>query len=170
MTQSDSGWLRGLEPSDPEEARFLGVLADVLDELSLPALDTARSRVTRTGYGVRIQLAHRKRGTIVDIEGPGEIVVSYGVEHDHFAADDAELGRVWPFPEADHISQAVSFIRYLVTGRIVLHVWRRPFAVKTRSYWIADDGSAELILRGGTIGPFFGWSRRPEIHHFDFTQ
>ena len=86
------------------------------------------------------------------------------------ARDDAEAGRVWPFPSEDHIQATLTLVECLLTGRIELQVWKRPLGVKTRSYWINEDGQAELFLRGGTAGPYFGWSRTPEIYRFDYTR
>jgi len=164
-------WLRdGLNVSeDPDLETFIDGLGALLDELQLPALDLGASTVETSRSGVHVGLSHRHDGRTVDIAVVGEIVVSYGPEHEHFASDDADLGRVWPFEEDTHVAQAISFIRYLLTGRIEVDVWRRPLALKTRSYWIGEDGQRELFLRGGTIGPFFGWSRTPETHTFDFT-
>jgi hypothetical protein len=165
-----AGWLPELRGRlDPNETALVDGLTDLLNGLRLPALDVDASEAVKDENGLHIALAHQVRGRIVNVEAVGEIVVSYGVEHGHFAADDAEIGRVWPFRADDHIAQALSFLRYLLTGRIELHVWRRPAAVKTRSYWIAEDGSRELFLKGGTVGPFFGWSKVPEIIRFDFT-
>ncbi len=169
MTGGASAWLRPLiDELDGPSRDFCSYLADLLDELELPALDTARCRARAMDGGHEITLAHRN-GDTVEIAVMDEIVVSYGVEHEHFARDDTDLGRVWPFHEDGHIAQALEFVGYLMTGRIELHVWRRPLAIKTRSFWIADDGRPELFLRGSTIGPFFGWSSEPEIYRFDFT-
>ena len=54
-------------------------------------------------------------------------------------------------------------------GRIELQVWKRPFAIKTRTFWINQYGERELTLRGGTVGLFLGWSRQPEVYRYDFT-
>lgn len=162
--------LRSVQRSlDPDESGFVLGLADLLDELALRMLDDAASEVTRGEVGAEIVLAHRERGRIVWIESFGDVVVSYGAEHEHFEWEDAEVGRIWPFHEDDHVAQALSFVRYLVTGRIELDVWYRPLAVKTRSYWIDEDGDRQLFLRGGTLGAFFGWSKEPEVQRFDFT-
>ena len=158
-----------LDALDPDESIFVSGLADLLDELQLPMLDDDASEVEQTEVGVDVVLAHRERGEIVSIGWYGDVVVSYGPEHDHFEWEDAEMGRVWPFQEDDHVAQALAFIRYLVTGRIELDVRYRPFAVNTRSYWIDDEGNRQLIVRGGTIGPFFGWTREPDVQRFDFT-
>lgn len=170
MTEGASAWLRSaLDGVDRDERAFVAALADLLDELGLAALDTAQCRAVAMDSGHDITLAHRDRRASIEIMVTDEIVVSYGAEHEHFARDDAELGRVWPFHEDGHIAQALAFVRYLITGRIELHMWRRPLALKTRSYWINDDGDRELFLRGSTIGPFFGWSSEPEVHRFDFS-
>ena len=49
-----------------------------------------------------------------------------------------------------------TLVECLLTGRVELHVWKRPLGVRTRSYWINEDGQPELFLRGGTFGPYLG--------------
>ena len=158
-----------LDSSNADASIFVAGLADLLDELQLPMLDDHASEVEQTEVGVHLMLSHRERGQIVSIVAFDDVVVSYGPEHEHFEWENAEVARVWPFHEDDHVAQALAFIRYLVTGRIELDVWYRPLAVKTRSYWIDDEGNRQLFLRGGTVGPFFGWSKEPEVQRFDFT-
>lgn len=150
------------------EQAFIDGLANLLDALDLPALDTPSCGVVCVN-GVHITLAHLDGQRTIQISLADEIVVSYGLEHDHFAWEDVEPAPGRPFSGTDSTSRALSFIRDLITGRIELRVTRRPFFVSTVSYRVDDDGELHRFLRGGTVGPFFGWKREPEIHRFDFT-
>ena len=157
----------------PEQRAVAEGLAAILERLNPPQLDLAESSVVGDANGLHVTLMHKSRPELrvdVDASGNGEIVVSYGHEHEHLRSQDPELGRVWPFPSEDHIQATLALVEYLLTGRIELQVWRRPLGVKTRSYWINENGQAELFLRGGTTGPYFGWSRTPEIYRFDYTR
>lgn len=120
--------------------------------------------------GLEICLVHRQDAeqTIEIYATAGEIVVSYGPEHEHFRPSDPADGRVWPFPSGDEVEGAATLVEGLLTGRIELEVWKRPLAVKTRSYWRDDTGQRRLFLRGSTVGSYFGWSREPEEIRFDF--
>lgn len=123
--------------------------------------------------GLHATLTHARRpelGVGVIADGHGEIVVSYGNEHEHFRSDDATSGKVWPFQSGDHIHATLTFVEGLLTGRVELQVWTRPFVVKTRSFWTGTDGRAELFLRSSTVLPILRWSRTPEIYRFDFTK
>jgi len=169
-----TSWLLEVEgPLNPEQRAVAGGLAAILERLNPPHLDVAGSSVVADTNGFHVTLLHSNRPELrvdVDASGGGEIVVSYGAEHEHFRSEDAETGRVWPFPSEDHIQATLTLVECLLTGRIELQVWKRPLGVKTRSYWINEDGQAELFLRGGTVGPYFGWSRTPEIYRFDYTR
>jgi hypothetical protein len=166
-------WIR--EPGGPltdEQQTVVEGLAALVGRLQPGYLDHGASSAVADDNGLHVILVHRTRPDFridIDAAGYGEIVVSYGAEHEHFRSEDAARGRVWPFPSDDHIEGALALVEYLLTGRIELQVWKRPLGVKTRSYWINDEGQAELFLRGGTAGPFFGWSREPELYRFDFT-
>lgn len=164
-------WLESVTGLNEEQQAVADGLAAVLKRLNPSQLDVTRCSAVLHGNGFHIVLAHRNGEYRIDIDadGNGESVVSYGLEHEHFRWEDADVGRVWPFPSDDHVQATLALVEYLLTGRVELHVWKRPFAIKTRSYWINDQGEAELFLRGGTVGPFFGWSRTPEVNRFDFT-
>lgn len=64
----------------------------------------------------------------------------------------------------------LALVEYLLAGRIELHVWKRPLAIKPRSYWINEHGQPELFGRASTVVPFVGWSRQPKVYRFDFTE
>lgn len=158
---------------NPEQRAVAEGLASILERLNPPHLDTAGSSAIADGDGLHVTLQHSTRpelGILVNASGDGEITVSYGEEHEHFRSEDAEVGRVWPFPSNDHVQATLTLVECLLTGRIELHVWKRPLGVKTRSYWINKDGQPELFLRGGTFGTYLGWARRPTIYRFDFTR
>ena len=169
-----TSWILKVEGAlNPEQRAVAEGLAAILERLNPPHLDVAGSSVVADTNGFHVTLLHSNRPELrgdVDASGGGEIIVSYGVEHEHFRSEDAEAGRVWPFPSEDHIQATLTLVECLLTGRIELQVWKRPLGVKTRSYWINEDGQAELFLRGGTAGPYFGWSRTPEIYRFDYTR
>lgn len=154
------------------EQRTVAVgLSEVLERLEPRSLDLARSTAAADDTVLRVVLAHRTRPelTIELHASRGEIVVSYGHEHEHFRSDDAASGRVWPFSSGDHVDTALAFVDGLLAGRIELHVWKRPLAVRTTSFWIDDEGDARPFLRGATMVPMVGWSRTPEVYRFDFT-
>ncbi|MDJ0924633.1 MAG: hypothetical protein QNJ77_08730 [Acidimicrobiia bacterium] len=167
-----TSWILAVVPLlNPEQRELAEGLATLIGSLDPPLLDVEESSAVADGNGFHVALVHANRPEMrvdIDADGHGEIVVSYGYEHEHFRSEDASVGRVWPFPSADHIQGVLTLVDYLMTDRIELHVWKRPLGVRTRSYWINDDGEAELFLRGGTVGPFLGWSRTPEIYRFDF--
>lgn len=168
-----TSWIPGnVESLNPEQQAIAEDLAAIIDRLDLPHLDVAASSVAGSADGLHVTLIHTNRPDLrvdVDADVHGEVIVSYGVEHEHFRSEDATDGRVWPFPSTDHIEATLTLVECLLTGRVELHIWKRPFGVKTRSFWINDNGQPELFLRSGTVGPFIGWSRAPEIHRFDFT-
>lgn len=169
-----TSWLlKGIASLAPDQRAVAEGVAAILERLDLPYLDVAGCSAVADANGLHVTLQHRRRpGLRIDViagDG-GEIVVSYGLEHEHFRYEDAQVGRVWPFPSEDHVGATLALVEYLLTGRIELHVWKRPLAITTRSYWINDAGQRELFLRGGTVGPFFGWSRTPEVYRFDFTE
>ena len=166
-------WMREVGgPLTDEQQSVVDGLGALVARLEPRFLDHGASSAAADDNGLHISLVHRTRpdlGIAIEAAGYGEIVVSYGPEHEHFRPDDASVGRVWPFATDDHVHGALQLVEYLLTGRVELHVWLRPLGVKTRSFWIDDEGKAELFLRGSTVGPFFGWSREPEIRRFDFT-
>jgi hypothetical protein len=149
-------------------------LSAIVERLQLPLLDLASSSVVGDDDdGLHATLTHARRpelGVEVIADGHGEIVVSFGYEHEHFRSDDAMAGRVWPFQGADHVQATLTFVEGLLTGRVELQVWKRPFSVKVRSFWTGEDGRAELFLRSSTVLPVLGWSRTPETYRFDFTK
>ena len=167
-----TSWIRDVAgPLNPEQQAISEGLAAILERLDPPQLDVTASSAVASANGFHVTLVHRNRPEIrvdVGVSGHGEIFVFYGREEEHFRSQDADEGREWAFPSANHVQATLSLVEYLLTGRVELWVWKRPFAVKKRSYWINDDGQLELWLRSATIGPFFGWSRQPEIYRFDF--
>ena len=170
-----TGWIRDFAgPLNPEQQAVADGLTAIVERFALPQLDVAASSSVADAGGFHATFVHRKNPELrVDVYagGPGgEIVVGYGNEHENFRSQDAVEGLVFPFPSGDHIQATLSLVESLLTGRVELHVWKRPLAIRTRSYWINEDGKPELFLRGGTVGPFFGWSREPEIYRFDFTE
>ncbi len=169
-----ASWIQnGVGSLNPEQQAVAEGLDAILERLDLPDLDVAASSAVADSNGFRVSLVHRNRpelGIAVEASGNGEIFIFYGPEEESFRSRDAELGRVWPFPAADHVRAALALVEYLLTGRIKLHVWKRPLALKTRSYWINEHGQPELFSRASTLGPFLGWSRQPEIYHFDFAE
>ncbi len=169
---SMTSWIRDVAgPLNPEQRAVSEGLAAMLERLDPPQLDVAASSAVANANGFHVTLVHRNRPELtvdVDASGHGHIFVSYGQEEQTFRSQDADDGRVWAFPSADHVQATLSLVEYLLTGRVELRVWKRPLAVKMRSYWINDDGQLELFLRSSTVGPSFGWSRQPEIYRFDF--
>lgn len=169
-----TSWIQNSVGSlNTEQQAVAESLDAILEPLDLPHLDVAASSAVVDANGFRVTLVHRTRPEFtIDVEssGDGEIFVFYGQEEVSFRSEDVDMGRVWPFPSADHVGAALALVELLLTGRVELQVWKRPLAVKTRSYWINDQGRPELFLRGGTVGPFLGWSRQPEIYRFDFTE
>lgn len=156
-------------PLTADEREIVDLVNEVLTSHQLVGLDETRSTASADENGLHIALRHRNGDHVIDIDADGEIVVSYGLEHEHFRQDDYDGSPPLPFVDADHRTTAVAFVEQLLTGRIALDVWRRPLAIKTRSYWVDDDGAEHLFMRGGTIGPFWGWSKTPERHVIDFT-
>ena len=169
-----TSWIQDVVGSlNPEQQAVAEGLDSILERLDLPHLDVAASSAVADTNGFHITLVHLNRPEFtIDVEasGHGEIFIFYGPEEESFRSKDADLGRVWPFPSADHVQATLALVEFLLTGRIELQVWKRPLAIKTRSYWINEHGQPELFLRGSTVGPFLGWSRQPEIYRFDFTQ
>lgn len=162
-----------VESLNPELQAIAEGLSAIVERLSLPQLDLAKSSVDGDADGLDATLTHAQcpeLGIAVIADGHGEIVVSYGKEHEHFRSDDATSGKVWPFPSGDHIHASLTFIEGLLTGRVELQVWTRPLVVKTHSFWTGKDGRAELFLRSSTLLPVLWWSRTPEIYRFDFTK
>lgn len=169
-----ASWIQnGVRSLNLEQQAVAEGLDAILERLDLPNLDVAASSVVGDANRVHVSLVHRNRPELniaVEASGNGEIFIFYGPEEEFFRSKDAELGRVWPFPSADHVGAALVLVEYLLTGRIELQVWKRPFAIKTRSYWINEHGQPELLSRASTLGPFLGWSRQPEIYRFDFAE
>ena len=169
-----TSWLLSTLPElNPEQQALVEGIAAILERLDPPLLDAAGSSAIADANGLHVILMHADRPDMrvdVDADGHGEIVVSYGYEHEHFRSEDLAVGRVWPFPSADHVQATLTLVECLLTGRVELEVWKRPLGVKTRSYWLNDDGEAELFLRGGTVGPYFGWSKTPKTYRFDFIR
>ena len=169
-----TSWIQnGVGSLDPEQQAVAEGLDAILERLDLPNLDVAASSVVADANGFHVSLVHRNRPEFkIDVEatGDGEIFIFYGPEEESFRSKDADMGRVWPFPSADHVRAVLALVEYLLTGRIELQVWKRPLAIKTRSYWINEHGQPELFSRASTLGPFLGWSRQPEIYRFDFTE
>jgi hypothetical protein len=166
-------WLDPVSSETPnrEQRALQDGVAEILERLRPSRLDPERSSATLKSGSLGLDFAHRTQpelGILVTADGAGEIVVSYGEEHEHFTADDAAHGRVWPFPCADHLEAALSLIEGLMSGRVELQVWRRPLAVRTRSYWCDDRGRPQLFLRASSLGPYVGWRREPEIRVFDY--
>jgi len=169
-----TAWIHEVTGSLNAEQRAVadGLVAEV-ERLDPAQLDAGASSAVADENGFHITLAHRHRpefNIVVDAGGHGEVVVSYGHEHETFRSEDAEVGRVWPFPSEDHVQATLALVGSLLTGRVELHVWKRLLGVKTRSYWINEDGQPELFLRGFNGGPFFGWSRTPQTYRFDFME
>jgi hypothetical protein len=169
-----TSWIRnGVGSLNPEQQAVAEGLDAILERLDLPHLDVAASSAVADGNGFHVTLVHRNRPEFtIDVEasGDGEIFILYGPEEESFRSEDAHMGRVWPFPSADHVQATLALVEYLLTGRIELHAWKRPLAIKTRSYWINEEGQPELFSRASTVGPSLGWSRQPEIYRFDFTE
>jgi hypothetical protein len=169
-----TSWIQnGVGSLNPEQQAVAEGLAAILERLDLPHLDVAASSAVADPNGLHVSFAHRNRPEFkIDVEasGHGETFVFYGQEEEWFRSQDADMGRVWPFPSPDHVQATLALVEYLLTGRIELQVWKRPLAIKTRSYWINEHGQPELFSRASTIGPVFGWSRQPEIYRFDFTE
>jgi len=169
-----ASWTLGVPGElNPEQRAIAEGLAAILERLNPPHLDVTGTSVVTDTNGFHVTLQHNTRPeleVVVAASGDGEIVVSYGVEHEHFRSEDAGVGRVWPFPSNDHVEATLTLVECLLTGRVELHVWKRPLGIRTHSYWINEEGQPELFLRGGTFGPYLGWSRTPAIHRFDFTR
>jgi hypothetical protein len=168
-----TSWIRDVAGSlNPEQQAVAEGLQAILERLDLPHLDVAASSAVADANRFRVTFVHRNRPEFkIDVEasGDGEIFVFYGPEEEWFRSDDADMGRVWPFPSADHVQATLALVELLLTGRVELQMWKRPLGIKTRSHWINEQGQSELFSRASTIGPFFGWSRQPEIYRFDFT-
>jgi hypothetical protein len=169
-----TSWIQNVVGSlNPEQQAVAEGLDAILKRLDLPHLDVAASSAVADANGFHVALVHRTRSEFtIDVEasGDGEILIFYGQEEISFRSEDAHMGRVWPFPSADHVQATLALVEHLLTGRIELQVWKRPLAIKTRSYWINEHGQPELFSRASTVGPFLGWSRQPEIYRFDFTE
>jgi hypothetical protein len=169
-----TGWvMAAAESMNPEQRTLAEGLAAIIERVKPPHLDVEKSSAGVTGTSFHVTLIHDSCPELridVDAGGDGEVAVSYGHEHEHFSSGDAQDGRVWPFPSEDHIRATLALVEYLLTGRIELWVWKRPLGIRTRSYWINDQGYPELFLRGGTAGPYFGWSRSPKVYRFDYSQ
>jgi hypothetical protein len=72
------------------------------------------------------------------------------------ARDDAEAGRVWPFPSEDHIQATLALVECLLTGRIELQVWKRRSESRPAPIGSTRMGkrscSFEVALRAHTLG------------------
>ena len=169
-----TSWIRNVtEPLNSDQQLLLDGLAAVVEQQELAQLDAAASSTVALSGGLHLTFVHRTDTELnidVDHSAPGdEIIVSYGPEHLNFRSDDARAGLVFPFPSNSHLEATLALVQSLLTGRVELHLWKRPFSIKTRSYWVDDDGQPVLFARTGTLGPFFGWSRGPKVYRFDFT-
>ena len=168
-----TSWIpTGVESLNPEQRALADGLDAILERLDLPSLDVPASSAAADANGFYVSLVHRSRPELtIDVvaSGRGEVFISYGPEEESFRSEDTHRGRVFPFPSADHVQATLALVEYLLTGRIELHVWKRPLAIKTRSYWLNEHGEPELFSRAGTVGPFLGWSRHPGVYRFDFT-
>jgi len=154
----------------PGTSQILAALTDGLDRLQPPALDRDASSIRVDAEMVTITLVHATdaaRNVSVVVFGD-EAVVSYGEEHEHFRSDHEDVpGQIGPFRTPGMAPKLVAFLEALMTGRIELHVWKRPLWVRTRSYWVNEGGKRELFLRGGTAWPTLGWSG-PTVRTFGF--
>ena len=149
---------------------FLETLYDLLERVQPPTVDRIASEIKPYGRGAHVSIAHSMNpdySLLLDVTDD-EVVVSFGSEHEHFSRDDHDLGRVWPFDRGSFVATSLFFIEQLLTGRIRVEILRRPFQIKTRAYWLNDEGELELFLRGGTILPIVGWSRSPEVEQISF--
>lgn len=168
-----SSWVQDVSgPLNAEQKAIADGIDAILERLNLPLLDVAASSAVADAKGFHVSLVHRNRPELtIDVSafGNGEVFVLYGQEEESFRSRDVDMGRVWPFPGADHVQATLALVEYLLTGRVELRVWKRPLAVKTRSYWINEQGHHELFSRSSTWGPTLGWSREPEVYRFDFT-
>ena len=148
--------LNGAESLTAEQRRVAEGVAEMLERLDLTQLDVPRSSAVADTNGFHVALRHRLHpGLRIDVDAANseEVVVSYGLEHEHFRREDAEVGRVWPFPSDDHVRATLTLVECLLTGRIELHVQRGLLWVRTTSYWVNDAGERELFLRGSTLLP-----------------
>lgn len=152
------------------EAVLAGLEA-LLDELRPARIDRARSEIVNRSEFVDVRIAHTLDPDLsVEVALFGdEIVVSYGVEHEHFNVEHEDVSyQVGPFLAPGMVPKVIGFLRALITGRVVLEVTHRLVYVKTRSYWINEDGERELFLSGGTVIPTLRWTPEPRILTFDF--
>jgi len=168
-----TSWITAeLDQLNQEQRGLAERLDAVVTHVDLPLLDVAASSARLDSRSFHVRFAHRTTPQLaidIDAPGDGEFIVSYWEEHESFRKGDAADGRVWPFASDDPLQATLSLVEALLTGRIELHVWRRPLAIRTRSFWINDEGESELFLRGGTVGPYFGWTRTPDVYRFDYT-
>lgn len=164
-----TAWLHDIDQrlTPPEQALVDG-LDHLLTELHLAALDQNACSATKDDVGLHIVLAHRTFGPIVEVDHMGEVLVSYGDPNDRFAWENAETTCLPP-SEEDPLIVALGFLRRLLTGHVELHVRKRPWGTLTRSFWVEEDGTRELFLRGGTVWPYFRWQDQPDVLRFDFT-
>lgn len=152
------------------QREFIEALTQLLQRVQPPAVDRAASEIKEYGRGLHVGIAHsidHEDSLHLDVTDD-EVVVSFGSEHEHFNRDDNDHGKVWPFDRGDFLPTSVFFIEQLLTGRIRVEVLRRPLQVKTRAYWLNDEGQLELFLRGSTLLPIIGWSRAPVVEQITF--
>lgn len=162
-------WLDGLDESlTPPQRALVGGVAELLDDLQLPGLDPEACTASVDDLGVHIVLAHRRLGPVVEIDDVGDLLISYGSPDDRWAWEYAEP-RYLP-KDGDPLSTMLTFLRRLLTGHVELQVRRRPWGVATRSDLIAEGGSRQLLLRGGTVRPYLRWQTTPDVLRFDFTE
>lgn len=164
------GRSEGVGSLSDQQRSFLEALEDVLDRVQPSTINRTESEIKPYHRGVHIAIAHRSGpdySLLLDV-ADDEVTVSFGSEHEHFSRNDAEMGRVWPFDQGDFLATALFFVEQLLTGRVRVEVLKRPLQVKTRSYWINDEGVPELFMRGGTVLPVLGWSRSPRIEQISF--
>ena len=121
-----TSWIQdGVGSLNPEQQAAAEGLDAILERLDLPHLDVAASSAVADANGLRVSV-HRNR--------PRRDVHLCGPEEESFRPADAHMGRVWPFPSADYVQATLALVDSLLTERIELHVWKRPLAIKSRSY------------------------------------
>lgn len=148
---------------------FLDLAADVVRRTRPVDLDLDAIEVTVEKGSMLVWMPHRREDdahlmiTISDEEA----VVSYGYEHEHFAADDPVNDGAGPVEAQDFVAAAARFLEQLLLGRIELEVRRGFLLQRTKSYWINHDGEREVFLRGGTVMPTLR-PQPPRLIRLDF--
>lgn len=159
----------------PEHAELTGVqrrvvddVADLIDRVEPTKLDLDESSAHSHGDDVHIELAHLDptQSIGVYVSADDQIVVDYGPEHQGFHPSDP--WELWPTEGRDHVAAMLALVDALLTGRLDLQVWSRPWMSRIHTVLRDGDGSEALVGRSGTIRPSLRWSRQPTVHHFDF--